>query len=82
MIDAVLNQNHLAAGVGANLLTLGGKREVARMGGVSRRTVDNWIAHGCPHLKISPRLVRFDLADVREWLKSQFGTRRNGKVSG
>jgi excisionase family DNA binding protein len=41
------------------------KREVAREYRVSLRTVDTWIAEKkIPFMKLSPRLVRFDLDAV------------------
>jgi excisionase family DNA binding protein len=41
------------------------KRDVARENNVSIRTVDQWIAERkIPFVKISPRLVRFDLDAV------------------
>ncbi len=52
---------------------LGKKRDVAKMLNVSPRTVDNYIAEGCPHIKPSPRCCRFDLADVKAWFKTQYG---------
>lgn len=53
-----------------------GKREVAAFFHCSKRSVDNLIAQGMPHLKLSPRAVRFDLVDVLAWAKGRFGTRR------
>ncbi len=45
---------------------IGNKRSVATAYGVSLRTVDNWVARKIiPSLKISPRLLRFDLDAVR-----------------
>ena len=45
------------------------KREVAREYGVSLRTVDTWIAQKkIPFMKLSPRLVRFDLDAVERAL--------------
>lgn len=45
------------------------KREVAREYGVSLRTVDTWIAKKkIPFMKLSPRLVRFDLDAVERAL--------------
>lgn len=61
------------AGLVENLLPLGDKRDVANMLGVSVRSVDNYLAEGCPHMKPTPRCVRFDLNDVREWFKTKYG---------
>ena len=52
------------------------KRALARANSVSPRTVDNWLAQGCPHLKISDRLTLFDLEEVSAWLKQRFGVQR------
>src|SRR5262245_23084392 len=57
------------------------KRAVSAMLGLSVRTVDNLIAKGMPHLKLGERRCRFDLQEVRAWLKQQYGTRRHGKTS-
>jgi len=61
-----------------NLPQFGDKRDVAAMARVSRRTVDNFLADGCPHIKLGARRVRFDLAEVRAWLKQKYGTQRRG----
>ena len=55
-----------------NASPLGDKRDVAAMLKVSLRSVDNYIASGCPVIKPSPRLCRFDMADVMAWFKSQY----------
>ena len=57
----------------------GTKAEVAKMFGLCRRSVDNLLAKGCPHMKLGHRRVRFDLEDVREWAKREFSVRRLGK---
>lgn len=60
----------------------GDKRAVAVLaGGFSVRWVDMQLAHGMPHLKIGPRRVRFDLAEVAAWLKERYGQQRRGPVS-
>lgn len=66
----------LAANDGSPRLV--GKRVVAGANSVSVRTVDNWMRLGCPHLKLSARMARYDLAEVHAWLLSRFGTRRLG----
>jgi hypothetical protein len=59
----------------------GDKRDVGAMaGGLSVRWVDNQLTLGMPHLKIGRRRVRFDLAEVREWLKARYGCARRGPV--
>ena len=61
-------------------LNLGDKRAVAALAGnMSVRWVDGQLALGMPHLKLGPRRVRFDLGEVREWLKSSYGQQRRGK---
>jgi hypothetical protein len=45
------------------------KRDLCREYGVSPRTVDAWIhQRKIPYLKISPRVVRFDLTEVAKAL--------------
>lgn len=65
-------------GVGTNSTpTFGDKRAVAAMAGMrSVRWVDNMVAAGMPHLKLGTRRVRFDLDEVRQWLKERYGTQR------
>lgn len=50
----------------------GDKKAVAKMFGLSERTIDNLIAQGMPHLKIGKRRCRFDMAEVRDWMREQF----------
>jgi hypothetical protein len=52
---------------------LGNKRDVAAMLKISVRSVDNYIADGCPVIKLSPRCCRFDLSEVKSWFKTQYG---------
>jgi len=70
--------------VNNNTSPLGKKRDVATMLNVSVRSVDNYIAEGCPHMKPTPRCVRFDLDDVRDWFKNKYGqqSRRPKTFSG
>ena len=56
----------------------GGKRDVAKLIGVCPRSVDNFMARGMPHLKLSSRKTRFDLLEVAAWFKSQFTIQRRG----
>ena len=55
------------------------KRDVAALLGFSVRTVDNLMARGLPHYKVGRRRCRFDLAEVRDWVKQTYGARRLGK---
>lgn len=43
---------------------------------VSPRTIDNWTRNGLPHLKLSPRMIRFDLGEVLSWMRTNHETRR------
>ena len=48
------------------------KREIADYLGVTIWTIDSWVScRRIPHLKVGGRLVRFDLSEVLEWLKTQ-----------
>jgi len=58
----------------------GTKRDVAAMLQMSVRAVDNYLAAGCPVIKLSKRRCRFDLAEVRAWFKKQYGQQRIGKA--
>ena len=58
----------------------GGKREVAAMLAVCPRSVDNLLERGLPHLKLGRRAVRFDMEEVKQWAKREFGTARMGKA--
>lgn len=60
----------------------GNKNDVAELLGMSRRSVDNFMAAGMPYCALSKRAVRFDLAEVRAWVKQRYGTRRNGPAVG
>ena len=64
------------------LQKFGTKNDVGELLGICNRSVDNLLAKGCPHLKLGKRRVRFDLDEVREWAKREFGTRRNGPANG
>lgn len=57
------------------------KTAVARFVKVSKRCIDGHMANGMPHLKLSPRCVRFDLDEVKAWLSKKYGTRRFGKAA-
>lgn len=60
----------------ATIQQYGSKRDVARMLQMSVRSVDNFVARGCPHLAVSSRRLRFDMAEVRAWLAENFRTQR------
>ena len=53
------------------------KRAVAALAGLrSTRWVELQMAAGMPHLKLGPRRVRFDLEEVRQWLKEKYHQQR------
>ena len=54
----------------------GGKKDVAQMVQLSVRSIDNFLAQGCPHLKLGKRRVRFDMIEVRQWLTDKFHVQR------
>ena len=61
---------------------MGDKRAVGALaGGMSVRWVDDQIRRGMPFMKFGKRRVRFDLEEVREWLKEKYGQQRRGKVA-
>lgn len=60
-------------------IKFGAKQDVANMLGICRRSVDNLMARGLPHLKLGVRKVRFDLAEVADWAKRTYGQKRIGK---
>lgn len=41
---------------------------------VSKRTVDNWLTMGLPHLKLSERAVRIPLEEGDRWVRERFLT--------
>ena len=44
------------------------KRQLAARLGVSVRTIDNLLARGLPHVKLTRKLTRFPRVAVNEWL--------------
>jgi hypothetical protein len=63
-----------------SLSRFGTKRDVAAMLQMSIRSVDMYLASGCPVVKLSQRRCRFDLLEVREWFKKQYGQQRTGRA--
>lgn len=59
----------------------GSKADVAAMLQMSRRTVDNLVSKGCPHLKLGSRRLRFDMGEVRQWLADNFRQQRRGGLA-
>lgn len=59
------------------------KTELAKMLGVSNRTLDNWVAQRIiPHLAISSRLHLFDPVAVKRVLAAKFGVEPPDRQSG
>lgn len=54
------------------------KRALAQAFCVHPRTVSNWMSEGLPHLKITRRLVRYEIETCRAWLKDKFEVSRIG----
>ena len=49
----------------------GNKRDVAKLIGCCLRSVDHYMDRGCPHYKLGYKSVRFDLGEVRDWVKQK-----------
>lgn len=60
---------------------LGDKRDVAAMLKLSVRSIDNFIQEGCPVIKLSPRCCRFDLVEVKEWVKNRYSQQGRAKLA-
>ena len=69
-----------SAAITNTLSQFGSKKDVAAMLQMGVRSVDNYVAAGCPVIKLSKRRCRFDLAEVREWFKAQYGQQRRGSA--
>ena len=52
------------------------KRQLAARLGVSVRTIDNLLACGLPHVKLTRKLTRFPRVAVNEWLAEREVRRR------
>lgn len=76
-----LDGSRCESGENSNQPRLWDKADVARFAGVTKRTVDNLMARGLPHLKIGARRVRFDPAEVQDWFRREFSVRRLGPAS-
>lgn len=72
--------NTVLAATSANASPYVDKKALAARLGLSRRTIDNWMQRGLPHLKLGPRSVRFDLRDVESWIQRTCRTVRYGKM--
>ncbi len=50
-----------------------GYSELSGMLGISRGTLYSMVARGqIPHFRIGPRLVRFDLVEIADWLQGRY----------
>jgi predicted DNA-binding transcriptional regulator AlpA len=79
--DANAGQFKPLATENATLEAYGDKGDVAAMLNLSRRSVDNLLRQGCPHLRLGTRRVRFDMPEVRQWLAENFRTQRRGPAN-
>jgi hypothetical protein len=68
--------NHSEAVTGDDKFAALDKVSFGQRFGVSKRTVDNWLLAGCPHLKLSARMVRLPVVEASEWVKNRFLTQR------
>ena len=61
-----------APALDSDLLTTDQAAEL--IGGVTRRTLQNWAAtgRGPKRVRIGPRLVRYRADDIQEWLTNQY----------
>lgn len=48
------------------------KRDFSKRHSISERTVDNWLAAGCPCLRVSTRKILLPLPDADDWLRERF----------
>ncbi len=55
------------------------KVEFAARFSVSKRTVDAWLARGCPNLKLSARCVRLPVAEASQWVREHYLTQRRAQ---
>ena len=57
------------------------KRELAAIIGVSVRSIDNFLAAGLVHFRLTARCIRFDVTEVRAWMKERYATQRIGPAN-
>lgn len=57
-----------------------GKAQIARVMGVSVRTVERWLSRGCPHTKSKGKIL-FAEHEVRRWQQGEALTGRTGRPS-
>ena len=80
--EAVADNPESTATANQNFPRYGSKKDVAAMLQMSVRTVDNLVAKGAPVLRISSRRLRFDMAELRRWLASNYRTQRRAVAKG
>jgi phage terminase Nu1 subunit (DNA packaging protein) len=56
------------------------KAEIARLTSLSERTIENLMAKGLPHLRLSYRCVLFDPVSVANFLKQRFSAVRRSPI--
>lgn len=74
--------NNASSEVPTGNIKFGNKQDVANMLGICRRSVDNLMARGLPHIKLTARTVRFNLEEVADWSKRTYSQQRIGKEGG
>lgn len=47
------------------------KVELAEYLKVSKRTIERAVENGMPHYKMNDRTVRFELEEVKDWMKGE-----------
>ena len=57
----------------------GKKRDVAKLLGCCLSNVDKYMARGCPYYKLGHKSVRFDMDEVRDWVKQKHRRSRGGE---
>ena len=60
-------------------VTAENKTQFATRFSVSKRTVDSWLARGCPHLKLSARMVRVPVVEATQWVRDNYLTQRRAQ---
>lgn len=48
------------------------KRDFSKRHSISERTLDNWLAAGCPCLRVSTRKILLPLPDADLWIRERF----------
>lgn len=57
------------------------RAQLAAAMGVSDSTIARWLRAGLPHTPVGLRGKRFDLAEVRAWLREQYQPCQSGQTS-